>query len=133
MKQVQLNGGWSVHINGYACVYTYGGMLEGRPNQHVNGYAIEKAQSLASRIWPDESIHLISPVVDDTDPDHPRLPSVTHAASLVSYEPVDPAFMASSLVVVWFTDEQDNLTLPEQIHLGVQEVSWSETARSFDW
>jgi hypothetical protein len=77
--------------------------------------------------------HLIPPFVNHDDPDHPFLLPVILRARLTCYEPVDPKFMGSELVVVWFREDCHLEPIEQIVFDGVRELPWEQLAGNFDW
>ncbi len=71
--------------------------------------------------------------VDDRDPEDPVLPSVCLRASVVGVEPIDPAFMASSLVVLWFVEDCHAEPIRDLVFRVLRGLPWEQLAQDFDW
>lgn len=128
-----LDCGRQVWLDGFDYSRTYAGLLEGRPNAELNARILEDAVTRREAVWGKRPIHLISPVIDNSDTDHPVLPPVLLRAWLVCSEPVNPEFMGSELVVVWFCDECHGESIEEFVLRAVRTLPWDQLAGDFDW
>jgi hypothetical protein len=54
-------------------------------------------------------------------------------ARLTCYQPINPKFMASSLLVVWFCQDCHNETIANIVFQAIHGLPWDELARDFDW
>jgi len=77
--------------------------------------------------------HLIPPEVDTRDPRHPALPPALLRAWLWCGDPIDPKFMGSELVVVWFASECLDEPIVEVVFRSVRGLQWDELAEDFNW
>ena len=132
MLFLKLDCGRSVYLDAFDYGRTYAGLFEGRPNGEINAMIIAE---LTKQKYPSapRKIHLIPPEVDNHDSEHPVLPEVCLRAELVCFEPIDQAFMASDLVVVWFDDECHTEPIEDVVFRAVRGLPWKDLARDFDW
>src|SRR5262245_42079815 len=101
---ITLNCGRRVSVDAFDYSRTYSGLLEGLPNAEINDWIIQRALIRQESSWGRRPTYLIQPVIERKDPEHPRLPPVLLLARLRCNEPIDPNFMGSELVVVWFSE-----------------------------
>jgi hypothetical protein len=133
MLFLKLDCGRDVSLEAFDYSRTYAGLLEGRPNAEMNARIIERAVAEREGSWGKRAVHLIPPATDGTDPTHPVLPSALLRAWLTCYQPVNPAFMGSELVVVWFTDECHAEPIADVVFRAVRRLPWEQLADDFDW
>jgi hypothetical protein len=130
---MKLDCGRDVMLDSFDYSRTYAGLLEGLPNSEMNGRIIERALVYRDSTWGKRKVHLIQPTLNLTDPAHPALPPVLMRAWLVCFNPVDPAFMGSELVVDWFTAECHTEAIADVVFRAVRGLPWEQLARDFDW
>jgi hypothetical protein len=133
MLFLTLDCGREVMLDAFDYSRTYAGLLEGRPNAEMNDRIIERAQTAREESWGKRAVHVIPPDVDATDPAHPALPPVLLRAWLICFQPVDPAFMGSELVVVWFTTDCHTEPIADVVFRAVRGLPWEQLAYDFDW
>ncbi len=129
---MKLDCGRWVSIHAFEYSYTYGGLVEGRPNAKLNAWLIEAAVAAASKSWGPRKTHLIPPAVDDRNPKHPLLPPTCLRAWLTCDVPINHGFMGSSLVVVWFADECYAEPIFDVVFRAVRGLPWEELAQDFN-
>jgi hypothetical protein len=96
-------------------------------NEDILAEALEEMIPL----WGTRKTYVIPPSVDESDPEHPRLPPVRFTAWLTCYRPVVETYAGSELVVVWFREECDGVPIDQVIHEGVRAIPWEEVADDF--
>jgi hypothetical protein len=133
MLFLKLDCGREVSLDSFDYRRTYAGLLMGRPDAEINAEIIQGAITAHEKSWGERAVHLISPEVDLRDPDHPVLPPVLLRAWLVCYQPINPAFMGSELVVVWFAEECHAEPISEVIFRAVRALPWEQLAADFVW
>ena len=133
MLFLSLDCGSRVYLTGLDYSLTYSGLLEGRPDAEGNARIIDRALSGRESTWGKRTIHLITPTVDHTDPAHPKLPPVLLRAWLTCNEPIHPKFMASELVVLWFTHHCHSDPISDIVFQAIRGLPWKQLARDFDW
>ena len=133
MLSLTLDCGRQVYLDAFDYAHTYAGLLEGRPNAETNARIIERLLAERDGSWGQRKTYLIPPVVDDRDPAHPVLPSTCLRAWVWCNDPIDPAFMGSNLVVVWFADECHAEPIADVVFRAVRGLPWGKLAENFDW
>ena len=129
----ELDCGRSVTVDAVHFIRTYGGLLEGQPNQRMNDDLISRAVERAGgRLWGTRKVHLIPPLVDRSDPAHPTLPRVELTAWLTCYRPIAEPNAGSELVVVWYRDEFPGLALDGVVYEAIRGLAWEELAEDFE-
>jgi hypothetical protein len=131
MRLLTLDCGAQVWLDSFDYSRTYGGLLEGLPNAEINSRIIARARVMES--WGPRKTHLIPPEVDARDPRHPALPPALLRAWLWCGEPIDPAYMGSELVVVWFSEECLDEPIAEMVLRAVRGLPWDQLADDFNW
>ena len=132
MLFLKLDCGRDVFLDAFDYSRTYAGVLAG-PTADMNADIVKDALAEREGSWGKRAVHLIPPVVDVTDPDHPALPPALLRAWLVCVEPVNPAFMGSELVVVWFADECHAEPIADVVFRAIRGLPWDQLAADFDW
>lgn len=130
---LKLDCGRDVSVGNFDCWRTYGSLLEGLPNSQLNERIIEQALTGREKSWGKRKAHLIAPNIDLRDAKHPQLPPVGLRVWLTCYEPVDPAFMGSELVVVWFEQECHHEPISKVVYRAIRSLAWDRLAADFDW
>ncbi|QEH35372.1 hypothetical protein OJF2_39240 [Aquisphaera giovannonii] len=133
MLSFTLDCGRRVTLDAFDYARTYSGLLEGLPTPAINARIIEHALSERDGTWGRRRTHLIPPAVDDSDPDHPLLPPACLRAWLWCNDPIDPAFMGSSLVVVWFAEDCFGESIARVVLRDLRGLPWERIAEDFDW
>lgn len=133
MLFLKLDCGRDVALDAFDYARTYAGLTEGRPNAEMNARIIERELAERDGSWGKRKTHLIPPVIDDRDPAHPVLPTACLRAWLTCFQPVNPAFMGSELVVVWFAGECHAEPITDVVFRAVRGLPWEQLAEDFDW
>ena len=133
MISFDLNNGRNVYVDSLFYDRTYSGLMEGKPVKRVNDAIIEDLKHRVARIWGDRRHHIIPPIMDDTDPEHPQLPPVIISVMLTSFQPVREKVDSSLLVVSFFCDEITDKPLPKIIYENIRTISWDDQAEDFYW
>ena len=133
MLFMNLDCGRQVFLENLAYSHTYGEILEGRPNSQLNAQIVDKVLTARETTRGNWKVHLIPPSVDDSDPAHPKLPPVLLRARLICNQPINPKFMASALLVLWFRQDCHNETIANVVFQAIHGLPWDQLARDFDW
>jgi hypothetical protein len=133
MLHLTLDCGRRVSLDAFHYSRTYASLIEGRPNAGLNAQIIQAALTERDGSWAQRRTHLIPPVADARVPEHPVLPPVVLKAWLTCNEPVDPSFMGSELVVIWFQDECHAEPIADVVFRAVRGLPWEQLAADFDW
>lgn len=128
-----LDCGRRVVLDAFDYALTYAGTIAGRPNARANAKIIAHALTERDSSWGKRTTHLIPPVIDDSDPDHPKLPPVCLRAWLWCNDPIDPEYMGSDLVVVWFAEECHAEPIADVVFRAIRGLPWDELAEDFIW
>lgn len=127
---LSLDCGIKVRAISVECSYTYGGLIEGSPNEEVNNRILQFFQKRLDEIWGGRKNHLQLPQIDRTDPEHPLLPEAQMIAWLdyvgSSEEPL------TQLVVGWFTHTFNDRPLVEIIQNDLHGLPWRELAEEYE-
>lgn len=129
---VRLNCGTTVSVISTHYDRTYGGLLEGQPGQKVNAFILKGIKDGPTH-WGVRKSHFIEPLLDWTNPSHPRLPPVVFSAWLTSNHPLDPRYCGSELVVTWLTDECHFDSMSDIVARAVRGLTWRSLAGDFDY
>lgn len=129
---IQLDCGHSVSVEAFMYDLTYGGLIEGAPNESLNTMVMEHALIRHEASWGKRQTYMIPPAMDVSDPAHPTLPRLNLHAWLTCAEPIEPMFDGYQLVVTWFVDECHTRPLAEVISSAIRHLPWKQLARDFD-
>ncbi|NUM35668.1 MAG: hypothetical protein HUU50_14065 [Candidatus Brocadiae bacterium] len=132
---IELKCGRSVYISDFDYTRTYGGLIEGMPNEKLNNKIIECAMIRMQLIWGKRKTHLIPPKIDTSDPKHPSLPSTQLTAYIVCNDPVNNNYMGSELVIVWYIKDEDfeSSSMRDVTAAALNSINWNDLAQDFDW
>jgi hypothetical protein len=131
MRRLNLDCGRLINVKAFYYQWTYEGFMIGRPNRKQTDLMLEGVRTRMVPLWGEHRVHVIPPVVNEKDPDHPRLPRVQFAAHLYCDEPIDEQNDASELVVVWFQEECPNEPLDRVIWQAIRSLPWNDLAEDF--
>ena len=129
---VRLDCGQSVSVEAFMYDLTYGGLIEGAPNESLNIMIMERALIRHEALWGERQTYMIPPAMDVSDPAHPTLPRLNLHVWLTCAEPITPMFDGSQLVVTWFVGECHTQPLAKVISSAIQHLPWKHLARDFD-
>jgi hypothetical protein len=121
--EVRLNSGRAIGCDKYLVSATYGEFQLRTPSEKANEemlrFARHDAESLFGRSLP---IHIIQPArVDQLD-----YPAVRFAGCFDAL-PMHPEMHASSLVIIWFQDQQHPI-LDDAAQVAIQAIHWESLA-----
>ncbi|UII26759.1 hypothetical protein LVD15_26270 [Fulvivirga maritima] len=128
MIRIRLNCGRDVKVNGFQFGYTYGGLLEGSPNERMNKSIFERTTYPSD--WGGRKVIKIQP---DNNDFKTKLKPTYYIVWLNSFEPINPNFDGSELVVIWFDDLPNGKMVEDIIQKGVENISWNDNAQDFDY
>jgi hypothetical protein len=107
---------------------TYGGLLEGIPNERYNDERIQRAISAAKEPhkgwWP---VHLIAPQIEYIK--YPRLPEFQCIGMFDVNIPKNQDLDGSACVLVWFQKQ----SVVNGIELSLSELDWWKVAKDFQY
>ena len=127
MLSFTLDCGRIVYLDSLQYCRTYAGLLGGRPNQRFNDEITVRACANANR-----PVHLVPPIIDNSDPQHPSLPPVETSADLWCNDPIGDG-MGSHATIVWYRETWDDQSLKDVVLDGIRHVTWNSVAVDFDW
>lgn len=125
--EIQLDCGRAVSVYGFSFGYTYLGLLEGRPNKGMN-QAIFSRTTYPSN-WGQRTVLKLQPEASAFED---ILPSAHYAVWLTSFDPVDPRFDCSELVVIWFAETPKGKNIEDIITQGVKSIDWNANAEDLE-
>ncbi len=117
----------SVHVSG-----TYAGVIEGKPDAAMSARLIESASTEMVRVWGRRPTYVVKSAGEPGAPLPERLPPECWCAWLKSGPVHDGDAFGSHLVVVWFRDAGDALSLRDIITAGVRAVPWESLAEDYE-
>jgi len=127
-----LDCGRSVAVEALYFLRTYLGLLEGRPDREMNDRILAQVRTEMVPLWGERRVHVIPPVIDESDPAHPALPRLRFTAWLCCYQPIREPNAGSELVVVWFREECPGEPLDKVVGDAIRSLPWVELARDFE-
>ena len=132
---INLKCGRRVYISDFYYTRTYGGLLEGLPNEKLNDRIIQHALRRMEPRWGKRRTHLIHPRIDTTEMEHPSLPSTELTAWITCNEPIDSQYMGSDLVLVWYLEDEEfeASSIKDVTTAALESIEWSKLAGDFDW
>lgn len=129
---VQLVSGREVRVEGIHITETYSGLLEGYPDEELNTETLANARTLMNGCWGARRTHMIAPTYSQ-DSGHTFLPPWLCIAWLSSPDPIDPSFMGSEMVVIWFAHDACSMPIKQMIHEAAKDLDWESLAEDFDY
>ena len=132
MLFLTLDCGRKVTLASFDYTRTYAGLLEGRPDTEMNARIIERQLTARDESWGRRKTYLFPPVIDNRDPAYPVLPPACLRAWVWCNDPIDPAFMGSELVIVWFADECHAELIADVVFRAIRGLPWEQLAEDFD-
>ena len=110
--------------------HTYAGLILGKPSPEMNAKILKKAVPDIEKIWGENrAIHMIPPTIRH-DKETEILPPIINYAWLDS-KPLNPEFDGSSLIVIWFSQNQLELPLGDIVTNAIQDIDWKTLARDY--
>lgn len=76
---------------------------------------------------------MIWPIFFGHESGHLFLPPWLCLAWLTCLEPVNPEFMGSELVVIWFTHDVSSMPIGDLVEAAVKGLDWESLAADFDY
>jgi len=122
-----LESGRSVELIRFHFRETYS-FIEGRPDVQFNTDLLRNVLSESLPAGFSEPPHLIAPIMDLSDPDHPHLPRYTVFCQLQSDIVSDYTAFFSTLSVVFFANDIGAKTLPQMVSSVVHGIPWDDLA-----
>ncbi len=126
--RIKLKCGREVKVDGFEFGFTYGGLLEGSPNERMNNNIFERTNY--STNWGPRKVLKIRPEINEFKN---GLKPAHYSVWLNSNDPINPKFHGSELVVIWFDEKPNGKTVEEIIQKGVQNIDWDKNARDFEY
>ena len=127
LLDVRLASGRRIWCSQYLVCDTYGGFLEGRPSPDRDRAMVAAAEREAKRVFHDAPVRLLEPVRASASAGYQR----RRFTALFSSLPINREMHLSSLVLIWFQDEQfpamDEATLS-----AVRALEWDRLAKDHE-
>jgi hypothetical protein len=133
MITFNLDSEQSISVDAYKYSRTYMSLMDGLPNARLNSRLVDDAQKRARSLWGERKVHVIEPEYDLTEPEHPKLPASQYIAWLTCHEPVNPKFMASELVVLFYSSLPEDTPITQVFQQHLHHLNWEHLAHDFDW
>lgn len=125
---IKLKCGRDVTVDGFEFGYTYGGLLEGRPNNRLNHNIFERTSYPSN--WGSRKVLKIKPEKIEFDD---VLKPTHYSVWLNSNEPINENYHGSELVVIWFDELPNGKMIEEIIQHGIENIDWDKNAEDFDY
>ena len=125
--KIKLNSGIELKVEAYNCTYTYSGLILGTPSNESNQRLIN--QLSYPKDWGKRVCVMKK---KDMYADEDRLKPVINSVWLSSSVPIkDTKANGADLVVMFFSEENDDMTIQEIILNGVRDIQWEKFATDF--
>ena len=125
--KIKLNSGIELKVEAYNCTYTYSGLILGTPSNESNQRLIN--QLSYPKDWGNRVCIMKK---SDIYASENILKPVINSVWLSSSEPVkDKNSFGADLVVMFFSDENLEMTIQEIILNGVRDIQWKKFATDF--
>jgi hypothetical protein len=124
--EIKLKSGLEVRVDGFHFGYTYGGLLEGMPNERINKNIFKRTNCPLG--WGARKTLKIKPEKSEFKSE---LKHCYYAVWLHSNEPIEPECDGCELVVIWFGDKPDGRKIEEVITTGIEDINWKKNAEDF--
>ena len=122
---IKLLSGIEVSASDFSFGYTYGGLLEGTPNEKFNRKIVERTNYPSN--WGARKTLKLSPSEEEIK----RGLKPAHYAVWLSSTPINPDYHGSELVVIWFDFAPKERSIKEIIQAGVEAIDWKSNAKDF--
>lgn len=126
--RIKLICGRVVKVDGFEFGYTYGGLLEGSPNEEMNKIIFDSTKYSSN--WGPRKVLKIKPEKSEFKS---GLKPTIYSVWLNSNDPINPNYHGSELVVIWFDELPSGKTVEEIIQNGVQHIDWNKNAEDFEY
>ncbi len=126
--KIKLNSGTEVFVEAFHCTPTLAGVILYSPSEETN-------QNLVNHLnyptdWGKRECIMKK---SDMYADEKRLKPVINSVWLSSSSPVkDTKADGADLVVMFFSDENLNMTIQEVIYNGIRDLEWNRFAKDFE-
>ena len=125
--KIKLNSGIELKVEAYNCTYTYAGLILGTPSDESNQRLINQLQY--PKDWGDRVCVMKK---SDMYASENILKPVINSLWLSSSEPIeDKNSFGADLVVMFFSDENLEMTIQQIILNGVRDIPWEKFATDF--
>jgi len=128
MIRIKLKCGREVEVDGFEFGITYGGLLEGSPDESLNNSIFDRTSYPAK--WGSRKVLKIRPKRIEFQN---KLPDCHYSAWLGSINSINPDYDGSELVVIWFGESPNGKTFEEVIQSGIEEIDWDANAQDFEY
>ena len=125
---ITLDSGKTVKVESFEYSYTYGGVLCGLPNEEMNRAVFEMIKYPSN--WGSRKTLKIKPSTKEFEN---KLKSSYYSVWLNTYDPVDPEFDGSELVVIWLDDIPGDRSIAAIITKGVKAIDWEANAQDYQY
>jgi hypothetical protein len=126
--KIKLKCGREVKVDGFEFGYTYGGLIEGSPDERLNKNIFERTTFPSN--WGPRRVLKIKPEKSEFKN---KLKPTHNSVWLSSDDPKNPSYDGSELVVIWFGELPNGKMIEEIIQIGVQNIDWNKNARDFEF
>lgn len=126
MFQVNHLSGIKLNVCAYSAEATYGALLEGEPNNRINNLVINDVDYPHN--WGDRKHFMIPPAEQELAAE---LKPIVYSAWLKSFEPTNPEYHGSELVVTWFDDHHKGKTVQQIFQMALESINWNGLAQDF--
>ena len=125
---IKLKCGREVKVHGFEFGYSYGGLLEGLPNERMNKNIFERTTYPSN--WGSRKVLKIKPEKSEFKN---GLKPTHYSVWLTSNDPINPNYHGSELVVIWFGELPNGKTVEEIIQNSLNNIDWNKNAQDFEY
>ncbi len=129
---ITLTSGETVLLDSLHFGRTYAGLMEGLPTPDLNAKLWADALTKMVPLWGERTTYIIPPITRQIQ-GRTIFPDLIFFAWLTSHTPINPDFMASELVVVWFAPEQPDVPLSTVVTKAIRDIPWKSLAEDVDF
>ena len=137
--EIQLDCGRTVSVEQLLYRRTYYTVVDGQPNAVANDHILRTLPREIERIAPTCPIHIVPPGLEESDPDHPRLPPDLLILELQCRERVErghkpryPWLSGSALAVAVFTGPCLDRPMVQVVYEAIRSLSWDVLAEDYE-
>jgi len=122
---LKLNNGREISVEGFYMGFTYGGLLEGSPNENINKSILEEV------CYPSNWGRRKAIKLGTTEAELKSRLKPNYYSVWLNSDPIDPNSDGSQLVITWFGDRPDGKAIEEIIVTGIGVIDWLADAEDF--
>jgi hypothetical protein len=126
--EIELDSGRIVFVENFEMGYTYGGLIQGLPDEEMNKDIFERCSYPSD--WGKRKTLKIRPSEEEFQSE---LNPACYSVMLTSDDPINKGYHGSELVVIWFGENPKGKTIESIIEEGVISIDWEANAEDFKY